>query len=69
MFEYFVEMDCIDGNYLEFYIVAEDDTDAATQVMCQLEEHEGGYADVTLFNDIDEDSCNNDYEHSFDVEL
>ena len=26
-------------------------------------------ADVTLFNDIDEDSCNTDYEHSFTVEM
>lgn len=69
MFDYFVEMDCIDGNYLEFYIVAEDDTEAAMQVACQLEEHEGGHADVTLFNDIDEDSCNTDYEYSFTVEM
>lgn len=69
MFDYFVEMDCIDGYYSEFHIVALDDTDAEIQVEYKLEEHDGGHADVTLFNDIDEDSCNNDYEHSFDVEL
>lgn len=69
MFDYFVEMDCIDGYYSEFYIVALDDTDAAIQVEHKLEEHDGGHADVILFNDIDEDSCNTDYEHSFTVEM